>query len=129
MFKAYGDGQESCYVNTLSLCINWVILNAESLQMLLLKFYSIYIYASELQLITKEIESVLTLQKNNKRKKSWMWIQTMNPLSTSQITNQYLNSLVSNRKLDVAEKFARKCRIVMILKERRIPFSICKHPD
>ena len=36
--------------------------------MLLLKFYSIYIYASELQLITTEIESVLTLQKESQKK-------------------------------------------------------------
>lgn len=68
MFKTYVDDQESCYVNTLSLCNIWAILNAESLQMLLLKFYSIYIYASELQLITTEIESVLTLQKESQKK-------------------------------------------------------------
>ena len=68
MFKTYVDDQKSCYVNTLSLCNIWAILNAESLQMLLLKFYSIYIYASELQLITTEIESVLTLQKESQKK-------------------------------------------------------------
>ena len=49
-------------------CNIWVRLNAELLQMLLLKFYSICVYALEYKLITKEIKSVLTLEKKSQNK-------------------------------------------------------------